>query len=111
MRIGTLNNRYHALAANLALDIAEASRGRFAADGFDIFERFDELARWVATVPDAAYTLFDPRALGPPVPMPRQVFAVGLNYRDHAAESGLSAPDVPVVFTKYPTSITGPSAT
>ncbi|MDT5183202.1 MAG: hypothetical protein QOI29_1360 [Mycobacterium sp.] len=111
MRIGTLNNRYHALAANLALDIAEASRGRFAADGFDIFERFDELARWVATVPDAAYTLFDPGALGPPVPMPRQVFAVGLNYRDHAAESGLSAPDVPVVFTKYPTSITGPSAT
>jgi 2-keto-4-pentenoate hydratase/2-oxohepta-3-ene-1,7-dioic acid hydratase in catechol pathway len=111
MRIGTLNNRYHALAANLALDIAEASRGRFAADGFDIFERFDELARWVATVPDAAYTPFDPGALGPPVPMPRQVFAIGLNYRDHAAESGLPAPDVPVVFTKYPTSITGPSAT
>jgi 2,4-didehydro-3-deoxy-L-rhamnonate hydrolase len=111
MRIGTLNNRYHALAANLALDIAEASRGRFAADGFDIFERFDELARWVATVPDAAYTPFDLSALGPPVHMPRQVFAIGLNYRDHAAESGLPAPDVPVVFTKYPTSITGPSAT
>jgi 2,4-didehydro-3-deoxy-L-rhamnonate hydrolase len=110
MRIGTLNNRYHALAANLALDIAEASRRRFAADGFDIFERFDELARWVSTVPEAAYTPFDPGALGPPVPMPRQVFAIGLNYRDHAAESGLPAPDVPVVFTKYPTSITGPSA-
>jgi 2-keto-4-pentenoate hydratase/2-oxohepta-3-ene-1,7-dioic acid hydratase in catechol pathway len=111
MRIGTLNNRYHALAANLALDIAEASGGRFAADGFDIFERFDELARWVATVPDAAYRPFEPGALGLPVPMPRQVFAIGLNYRDHAAESGLPAPDVPVVFTKYPTSITGPSAT
>jgi 2-keto-4-pentenoate hydratase/2-oxohepta-3-ene-1,7-dioic acid hydratase in catechol pathway len=111
MRIGTLNNRYHALAANLALDIAEASGGRFAADGFDIFERFDKLARWVATVPDAAYRPFEPGALGPPVPMPRQVFAIGLNYRDHAAESGLPAPDVPVVFTKYPTSITGPSAT
>jgi 2-keto-4-pentenoate hydratase/2-oxohepta-3-ene-1,7-dioic acid hydratase in catechol pathway len=110
MRIGTLNNRYHALAANLALDIAEASGGRFAADGFDIFERFDKLARWVATVPDAAYRPFEPGALGPPVPMPRQVFAIGLNYRDHAAESGLPAPDVPVVFTKYPTSITGPSA-
>ena len=39
MRIGTLNNRYHALAGNLALDIAEASHGRFAPDGFDIFER------------------------------------------------------------------------
>ena len=111
MRIGRLNNRYHALAANLALDIAEASQGRFAADGFEIFERFDELAGWLATVPDAAYTPFDPGALGPPVPMPRQVFAIGLNYRDHAAESGLAEPDEPLVFTKYPTSITGPSAT
>ena len=111
MRIGTLNNRYHALAANRALDIAEASQGRFAADGFEIFERFDELAGWLATVPDTAYTAFDSGALGPPVPMPRQVFAIGLNYRDHAAESGLAEPDEPLVFTKYPTSITGPSAT
>ncbi len=111
MRIGTLNNRYHALAANLAVDIGEASQGRFAADGFEIFERFGELAGWLATVPDAAYAPFDPAALGPPVPMPRQVFAIGLNYRDHAAESGLAEPDEPLVFTKYPTSITGPSAT
>jgi 2,4-diketo-3-deoxy-L-fuconate hydrolase len=111
MRIGTLNNRYHALAADRALDIAEASQGRFAADGFEIFERFDELAGWLATVPDTAYASFDSGALGPPVPMPRQVFAIGLNYRDHAAESGLAEPDEPLVFTKYPTSITGPSAT
>jgi 2,4-diketo-3-deoxy-L-fuconate hydrolase len=111
MRIGTLNNRYHALAADRALDIAEASQGRFAADGFEIFERFDELAGWLATVPDTAYTSFDSGALGPPVSMPRQVFAIGLNYRDHAAESGLAEPDEPLVFTKYPTSITGPSAT
>jgi 2,4-didehydro-3-deoxy-L-rhamnonate hydrolase len=111
MRIGTLNNRYHALAGNLALDIGEASHGRFAHDGFDIFERFDELAAWVRTVPETAYTRFDAGALGPPVPMPRQAFGVGLNYRDHAAESGLAEPDVPLVFTKFPTSITGPSAT
>jgi 2,4-diketo-3-deoxy-L-fuconate hydrolase len=111
MRIGTLNNRYHALAANLALDIAEASHGRFAPDGFDIFERFGELAGWVRTVPETAYTPFDAGALGPPVPMPRQVFGVGLNYRDHAAEAGLAEPEVPLVFTKFPTSITGPSAT
>jgi 2,4-didehydro-3-deoxy-L-rhamnonate hydrolase len=111
MRIGTLNNRYHALAGNLALDIGEASHGRFAPDGFDIFERWDELADWVRTVPDTAYTPFEIAALGAPVPMPRQVFGVGLNYRDHAAEAGLAEPEVPLVFTKFPTSITGPSAT
>ena len=111
MRIGTLNHRYHALAGNLALDIAEASQERFAPDGFDIFERVGELAGWVSTVPDNAYRPFDTYALGPPVPMPRQAFGVGLNYRDHAAESGLAEPDVPLVFAKFPTSITGPRAT
>ena len=111
MRIGTLNHRYHALAGNLALDIANASDGRFAPDGFDIFERVRELAGWVSTVSDSAYRPFDTYALGPPVPMPRQAFGVGLNYRDHAAESGLAEPDVPLVFAKFPTSITGPRAT
>jgi 2,4-didehydro-3-deoxy-L-rhamnonate hydrolase len=111
MRIGMLNNRYHALAGYLAIDIGEASHGRFTPDGFDIFERWDELAGWVRTVPDTAYTPFDNAALGAPVPMPRQVFGVGLNYRDHAAEAGLAEPEVPLAFTKFPTSITGPSAT
>jgi 2,4-didehydro-3-deoxy-L-rhamnonate hydrolase len=111
MRIGTLNNRYHALIGTRALDIADASDGRFTPDGFDIFERWDELADWVRTVPDSAYRPFDHAALGAPVPMPRQVFAIGLNYRDHAAEARLAIPDVPLVFTKYPTSIAGPTAT
>jgi 2-keto-4-pentenoate hydratase/2-oxohepta-3-ene-1,7-dioic acid hydratase in catechol pathway len=40
--------------------------------------------------------------------MPRQVLAIGLNYRAHAIESGLAIPEVPVVFAMYPSSITGP---
>src|SRR5690606_17166279 len=50
---------------------------------------------------------FEPERLGSPAPRPRQVFAVGLNYRDHVDEVGLEH-DVPVVFTKYVSSITGP---
>lgn len=48
--------------------------------------------------------------LGPPVPRPRNCFGIGLNYRAHAAESGAELPPVPVVFTKYPSCITGPTA-
>jgi 2-keto-4-pentenoate hydratase/2-oxohepta-3-ene-1,7-dioic acid hydratase in catechol pathway len=48
--------------------------------------------------------------LGPPVPRPRQVFAIGLNYADHAAESGMEAPPAPLTFTKFPSSIAGPTA-
>jgi 2-keto-4-pentenoate hydratase/2-oxohepta-3-ene-1,7-dioic acid hydratase in catechol pathway len=39
---------------------------------------------------------------------PRQVLAIGLNYRAHAIESKLDIPEVPVVFAMYPSSITGP---
>lgn len=47
--------------------------------------------------------------LGPPVPRPVNVFAIGLNYRAHAAESGMTdEPAAPVVFTKFPTSICAP---
>ncbi|MGO8882798.1 MAG: fumarylacetoacetate hydrolase family protein [Streptosporangiaceae bacterium] len=50
----------------------------------------------------------DDDRLGPPVPRPPQVFAIGVNYRDHAAEAGLSLPDRPMVFTKFPAAVTGP---
>jgi len=46
--------------------------------------------------------------LGPPVPAPRQVFGIGLNYRDHAGESGLELPPAPLTFTKFPSCIVGP---
>ena len=46
--------------------------------------------------------------LGPPVPSPRQVFGIGLNYRDHAGESGMELPPAPLTFTKFPSCIVGP---
>lgn len=46
--------------------------------------------------------------LGPVVPAPRKVICIGLNYRDHAAESGSPVPDRPVVFSKFPTAVVGP---
>ena len=46
--------------------------------------------------------------LRPPIPAPRSVFAVGLNYRSHAEESKMEPPDVPLVFTKFPSCLSGP---
>jgi 2-keto-4-pentenoate hydratase/2-oxohepta-3-ene-1,7-dioic acid hydratase in catechol pathway len=46
--------------------------------------------------------------LGPPLPAPPKVFAIGLNYRDHAEEAGLPTPAAPMVFTKFPTCLVGP---
>lgn len=71
-------------------------------------ERLDEAAAAMAdATPDGVVA---ETTLGPPVPSPRQVFAVGLNYRSHAEESGMDVPPTPLVFTKFPASITGPDA-
>jgi len=48
--------------------------------------------------------------LGAPLPRPRQVFGIGLNYRDHAGESGAPLPPAPLTFTKFPSCIAGPTA-
>ena len=49
-------------------------------------------------------------ALLAPVPRPGKVLAIGLNYADHIAESGLPRPEHPTVFNKQSTCITGPFA-
>jgi 2-keto-4-pentenoate hydratase/2-oxohepta-3-ene-1,7-dioic acid hydratase in catechol pathway len=43
-----------------------------------------------------------------PVTNPTKVVAIGLNYRDHAAEQGAPLPKAPLIFAKFPSSITGP---
>ncbi len=42
-----------------------------------------------------------------PVPNPQKVICIGLNYADHAAESGAAVPEEPVVFNKFPTALRG----
>jgi 2,4-didehydro-3-deoxy-L-rhamnonate hydrolase len=46
----------------------------------------------------------------PPVPAPPKLIGIGLNYRDHAAESGQPIPEKPVVFAKYSSALAGPGA-
>ena len=42
-----------------------------------------------------------------PVPDPRKIVCIGLNYRDHAVESGVPVPTEPILFSKYPTTLIG----
>jgi acylpyruvate hydrolase len=43
-----------------------------------------------------------------PLPRPGKIFGIGLNYRDHAAETGRPAPEVPFIFSKAATAVVGP---
>ena len=71
----------------------------------------DALARNVArteTLPRGSVLRRNDVVIGPPVPRPGKLICVGLNYRDHAAESGMDVPTSPITFSKYVTSVTGP---
>jgi 2-keto-4-pentenoate hydratase/2-oxohepta-3-ene-1,7-dioic acid hydratase in catechol pathway len=47
--------------------------------------------------------------VGAPFARPHQILCIGLNYRDHAAESGMPVPDEPILFTKSPNTLIGPN--
>ena len=47
-------------------------------------------------------------SIHPPIARPGKIIAIGLNYEDHAAETGADIPEKPIVFAKYPNTIIGP---
>jgi len=112
MRIINIDGRLGLLAAEGYLDVETASEGVFAADPQAVFDRWDSFRDWAEQVvkdppPGAVHPIVDER-LQAPVPRPRQIFAIGLNYRDHAIEAGIDIPAAPMVFTKFASAITGP---
>ena len=55
-----------------------------------------------------SFALADVKLLAP-VPQPRAIFGIGLNYAAHAAETGAELPEFPMVFLKLPSSSVPPS--
>lgn len=112
MRICNVDGRLSVRVGDGIVDVEAASSGRFGPSVQEAYPRWDDFVSWVESAcpitPTAAAP--EPSRIGPPVPAPRQIFAIGANYRDHAAESGLDLPPRPMVFTKFPGSITGPFA-
>ena len=110
MKIGNLGGRAQLIVNDLAFDVERASAGRFGPTLTAIYDRFDEFVLAVPTFALGEAQPFSVVDLGSPVPAPRQVFAVGLNYHGHAAEAGVPVPAVPAVFTKFQSSLGTPFA-
>ena len=94
------------LDGDMVVDVADAV-GDFgeASFGSGVLATLPAL---VAERRDRAEPLGD-RRLGAPITRPHQILCIGLNYRDHAAESGMPVPEEPIMFTKSPNSIVGPN--
>ncbi len=113
MKLANVRGRATVIVQAQAFDVERLSGGRFPSDPQAIYEVWSEFRDFVGTVdPTAvdsgAFVSFTEADLASPVPMPRQVFAIGLNYRAHAEESGMAIPSMPATFTKFPASLSGP---
>jgi 2-keto-4-pentenoate hydratase/2-oxohepta-3-ene-1,7-dioic acid hydratase in catechol pathway len=110
MRLANLRGRAVLLSRDLGrgVDLEVASAGRFGADPMLAVANAEAVREFAAAVDFSSAAAVDAGALGPCVTRPRAVFAIGLNYRDHAAEAGLPVPKEPIVFTKFPSCLVGP---
>jgi 2,4-didehydro-3-deoxy-L-rhamnonate hydrolase len=110
MRLANVDGRWHILVPGGGVDVAKASSGRYPADALGLLDRWAEFRDWAAAADLAGAQPADVADFRAPVPRPRQVFGIGMNYRDHADETGLGVPSTPSTFTKFPTCIAGPEA-
>ena len=110
MKIANVSGRLVIVTDEGCIDVETASAGRFGPDPQAIYGQWQAFRAWADHAPSGPATAIGNNGLGPPAPEPAQVFAIGMNYRDHAAETGLEVPSSPATFTKFPTCVTGPFA-
>ncbi len=107
MRIASVKGRAALVLGDEVADIETASGGAFGADPMSPFADWTAFREFAGSVTAGTGPLVE-GDLDCPVPRPAQVFAIGLNYRSHAEESGMEVPTVPATFTKFPASLSGP---
>jgi len=109
-RLANVNGRAVLVAGDHYTDVATHSSGALGPDPMEALARPDLLAELSASLDESSVTgLLADVVPGPPVPRPQKVFGIGLNYAAHAAEGGREPPASPLVFTKFPSCLVGPT--
>ena len=106
MKLANVKGRAALVVADGIADVETASAGRFGPDLAPIYDNWPAFADLARDITRATGPLVE-TDLRCPV-SPRQVFAIGINYRAHSEESGVAVPEVPGVFTKFLTCLAGP---
>jgi 2-keto-4-pentenoate hydratase/2-oxohepta-3-ene-1,7-dioic acid hydratase in catechol pathway len=110
-RLANVHGRAALVHGDHYTDLATHSQGTLGPDPMEALTRPDLLSELTAVLDESSITgLLADVVLGPPVPRPQKSFGIGLNYAAHAAEGGREAPDSPLVFTKFPSCLVGPTA-
>ena len=72
-------------------------------------EGLENLKEWLHENQESAPKLDNSVRLGPPIARPSKIICIGLNFKDHAEESGFDTPDEPVIFGKATSALSGPN--
>ena len=110
MRIASRLGRSVIVEGNLCADIENASHAAFGHQIDDLYRDWPAFLDWAAESAPTPDQPFELSELDAPAQRPHQVFGIGLNYLDHAKESGVNVPTSATVFTKFPTCLVGPTA-
>ena len=95
--------------------LADGTRLDASAFGADYDEKFfatggvEALSKWLTGNTDSAPKVSAEVRLGPPICRPSKIVCIGLNFRDHAHETGAKIPTEPVIFFKSTTALVGPN--
>lgn len=110
MRLANFRGRATIVVQGRAVDVERASGGALGSDPMLLSDlaHHDQLRSIAASAVAAEWPELDEAGLGAPVPRPPKGYGVGLNYRQHAIESGREFPTEPHLFAKTENCVCGP---
>jgi len=110
MRLANFHGRATIVVEGRAIDVERASRGALGNDPMVLSDlaNHDRLRAIAGTAVPTEWPEIDEAGLGAPVPRPPKGYGVGLNYRQHAIESGREFPTEPHLFAKTENCVCGP---
>lgn len=110
MRIGNIGNEIPAIAVDehRYVDVSDLVSD-FDSAFFESHDAVQLQAIFDQRVAEGQVLAIGDQRVGAPFVRPHQIICIGLNYEDHAKESGASVPPEPIIFTKAPNTLVGPN--
>ena len=108
-KLANVNGKSSLIFGESYYDINTISQGKISSDPSEVLDSLNDLHELSSKIDNYEATgLIESSLLGAPITNSRNCFAVGLNYKAHAEESGMEIPPFPMVFTKHTSCIVGP---
>jgi 2-keto-4-pentenoate hydratase/2-oxohepta-3-ene-1,7-dioic acid hydratase in catechol pathway len=108
IRIGAVGRERPGLLLENGARVDASAFGEDYTESFFAEDGLTRLRRWAAQYAENAPRISDSVRWAPPIARPSKIVCIGLNYRDHARETGAAIPAEPIIFLKATSALVGP---